>query len=477
MVDDLDDVGEIMTRPIDPSDPGSEAQADTQAERVARGQWTSRIGFILAALGSAVGLGNIWRFPFMTAANGGGAFVVLYLTLLVLVGVPGLYAELAIGRKTSLNAVGSFREAGRYGQYWKYAGILGVLAAMTVLSFYAVVAGWTIQYFLASFTGSYMGDPQAFLTGTIEGPRALLTHFVTMTIVAAVIAVGIANGIERAVTLMVPSLIVIGIGIAIYGFFLPGSGAGYAFYLQPNWSRLTNWASFKDIAVDAAGQTAFTLSLGQGALITYGSYLEKDTDLSEDGLWIAGGNTGVGLLGGFMVFPILGAFGLLGAGGGVATTFVALPAAFAELGLIGQALGALFFLALFFAAFTSAISLLEVPVSYVVDEWGVDRWRAAILLAEIIAGVGILAALDQDMLAFLDELAVNVMILTGLLLLTIYAGWFVPNLKEEVNRGSETLKVGGYVQFMLRYVTPVILAVLVIQNTPEFFMEAYHRFT
>lgn len=457
--------------PATPTEDAAEAATETAtAEDTAidRGQWGSRFGFIMAAVGSAVGLGNIWRFPFTTAANGGAAFVLLYLAMLVLVGLPGMLAELAIGRKARLNAVGSYREAGEQGDKWQYVGLLGVISAMTVLSYYAVVAGWTVQYFLGSFTGAYFGDPGTYLAGVLEGPAAIAFHMLFMATVAGVIALGVSNGIERVVKVMIPSLIVIALGLAVYAFFLPGAVEGYAFFLTPDFSAYSDPGNFVGIAVDAAGQAAFTLSLGQAAIITYGSYLDPDSDLSVDGLTIAGADTGVAILGGFLVFPLLAAFGNLETAGGPETMFLAIPEGLASLGIVGQSLGVLFFLALALAAFSSAISLLEVPTSYLVDEWGVTRWKASLLLAEFIALVGLLSAMDQDFLTFVDLLAVNVLILGGLFGLSVYAGWFMPDLKDEVDRGSESLQLGSFAKPMLRYVTPVILLGLLVVSLRDF---------
>jgi NSS family neurotransmitter:Na+ symporter len=433
-----------------------------------RGQWGSRFGFIMAAVGSAVGLGNIWRFPFTTAANGGAAFVVLYLAMLVLVGLPGMLAELAVGRKARLNAVGSYREAGDQGDKWQYVGLLGVVSAMVVLSYYAVVAGWTVQYLLGSFSGAYFGDPGTYLAGVLEGPAAIAFQLGFMALTAGVIAAGVSNGIERVVKVMIPALIIIAVTLTVYAFTLPGASAGYAFFLQPDFSAYSDPGNFVGIAVDAAGQAAFTLSLGQAAIITYGSYLDPDSDLSSDGLTIAAADTGVAILGGLLVFPLLAAFGNLETAGGPETMFLAIPDGLATLGLGGQILGVFFFLALALAAFSSAISLLEVPTSYLVDEWGVSRWRASILLAEFIALVGLLSSMDQDFLTFMDLLAVNVLILGGLFGLSVYGGWFMPDLEEEVNRGAEGFEFGGFAKTMLRYVTPVILFGLLIVSLQDF---------
>lgn len=450
-------------------DATAEVSADeTVAETGERDQFSGNLGFILAAVGSAIGLGNIWRFPFITAANGGAAFVLVYLGLLVVMGLPVLLAEIAVGRKAQLNAVGAYRDAGEQGETWKYAGLLGVVAALTVLSFYAVVAGWTIQYVLGSVTGAYFGDPGTYLQGILEGPSAILFQLIFMSLTAMVIAAGVSDGIENTVEVLMPALFLILGGLAIYAFTLDGAGAGYSFFLSPEWGIFTDYGSLPALLVDAAGQAAFTLSLGQAALITYGSYLGKDRDLSGSSLAVVVGNTSASFLAALAVFPMLASFGILGTAGGVETTFQALPAFFASLDLWGRVLGVAFFSVLAMGAFTSAISLLEIPVSYAVDEFGVERWKAAVLIAEAVALFGLLSALDQDFLTMADQIAVNLLIVTGIFLISVYAGWYFPDLKEEVNRGANYVKLGGFAQIMLRYVTPVLLLVLVLFSYYDF---------
>ncbi|MEM4781931.1 MAG: sodium-dependent transporter, partial [Halalkalicoccus sp.] len=365
-----------------------------------RETWATRTGFILAAVGSAVGLGNIWRFPFAVGQEGGAAFLLVYLLFVVLIGFPAILVEFTIGRGTDRNPVGALAALG--GRAWRYVGFLFVITGFTILSYYSVIAGWTIRYTIASLTGAYAGDPEAYFGVASVGWDAVAFHALFMIIVIGVIALGIRSGIELAVKFMVPAIIVLTVGLAAYAFTLDGASAAYSYYLSPDFGEIAaNWQS---ILPAAAGQAFFTLSLGMGVMITYASYLGEDRNLAEDGAIIIGFDTAIAFMMGLVLFPFLFTAGVDPGEGGPGTLFISLAAAFSELPA-GGILGAVFFGTVAIAALSSAISLMEVPVSYVIDELGVDRVTATLGVGGLIFALGVLPALDLSFLDLYDGLA------------------------------------------------------------------------
>lgn len=432
-----------------------------QPEVQERGAFGTKLGFILAAVGSAVGLGNIWRFPFSTAENGGAAFLVVYLVILFLIGVPVMFAELSIGRKGKLNPIGTFRKLSDGNPFWVGVGWLFVLTSLFIISWYAVIGGWVLRYVFASMGGTYFDDPAAYFDSIQSGPVALVYHLAVIFVVTGALAFGVAKGIERVAFIMMPILFVLAVGIAIWVGFLPGAGAGYSFYLRPDFGELG-----LDSLVDATGQAFFSLSLGQGAILTYASYLDKKESLTENGTIISIADTGVAILGGLMVFPALAAFGLLAGAseGGAGALFVSLATAFSQIGIGGQVLGTLFFVALFFAAFTSAISLLEVSISFVIDQWNIQRKKAAILMGLIAYSAGIVSALNPDIFALFAGSGTDIIVIAGGLLISIFAGWVMKDAVEELDRGG-VKGVGIVAIWMLRIPVPLVLAALLVYNT------------
>ncbi|MHB9286708.1 sodium-dependent transporter [Halobacteriales archaeon Cl-PHB] len=386
-----------------------------------RETWATRIGFILAAVGSAVGLGNIWRFPFLTAESGGAAFVVAYLLLVVFIGLPVMLVEFVIGRESKQNVVDAFPEIGKGS--WKFIGVIGAFAGFVILSYYSVVGGWVIQYIIASLTGAYAGGAGSYFGQAATGYNAIAFDFLFMAIAAAIVALGVRDGLEKAAKIMIPSVAVLLGILAIYGATLPGASAGYDYYLSPDLSTLTS--DVVGLLPDAAGQAFFTLSLGMGIMITYSSYLGEDRSLLNDSLIIVVANTGISILAGLVVFPVL--FTQLDepGGGGVETTFVGLAGAFSELPA-GGIIGAVFFFMLLLAALTSAFSILEVIVSFTIDAFDLDRVPATLGAATVIFLIGIPTAWDLDYLTLYDAIANNILLIGGGLLLAIFAGWAYP---------------------------------------------------
>ncbi len=421
-----------------------------------RESWATRTGFILAAVGSAVGLGNVWRFPFVVGEAGGAAFLVIYLLFIVLIGLAAILVEFVIGRHTDLNPVGALREFG--GSSWRYVGGIFVFTGIVLLSFYAVASGWAIRYTLASLTGAYMDDPGAYFGSISTGWETVGFQLVFMIFVVGIVAFGIRRGIELAVKVMVPAIIALIIGLIIYAVTLPDAGEGFAFYLDPDLSViLSEWHR---ILPDAAGQAFFTLSLGMGVMITYASYLGEDRNLAEDGGVIIGLDTAIAVAVGLFVFPVLAAAGAQYEEPGAGAVFVSLSQAFGDI-QFGAVLGFVFFFVLTIAALSSAISLLEVVVAYLIDEWGLDRKVASIAVGSVIFLVGIPTALDLDVLALYDALAANVLLLLGGIIMVVLVGWLQSEKAlAELEKGIDDIGPWGNV-WLWTVRGPVLLVLLI----------------
>ncbi|MFC6798750.1 sodium-dependent transporter [Haladaptatus sp. DYSN1] len=422
-----------------------------------RETWATRMGFILAAVGSAVGLGNLWQFPFKTATNGGAAFLIVYIGAVLAIGFPAMLAEFVIGRRTNLNTISAFKKLG-YGN-WRIVGALGLFTGFWILSYYSVVGGWVLRYLGGSATGAYFSAPGEYFATISMGPEALALHAVFMGITIGIVAFGIEGGIEKATKLMVPSIIFIMVGLAVFAF-ISDSGAAmeaYAYFLNPDLSVVR--ANFGDIVPFAVGQAFFSLSLGMGAMITYASYLGNDDNLAKDGLAIVFLNSVVGILAGLVVFPFLFAQGISPDTSGPGALFVAVAGALAELGAIGQVVGVVFFFVVLIAALSSAISLLEVVVAYVVDHYGVSRKPAAFAIGGVIFALGIPSALDTAWLGWFDTLAYKLLLPLGVLLLLLFVSWQLgQDARTELLKGmKDRTTFSGVWLWTLRFV--VVFAV------------------
>ena len=425
---------------------------------IPREQWATRIGFIFAAVGSAVGLGNIWRFPFQVGQEGGAAFLLVYLLFIILIGFPAMLVEFVVGRYTERNPVGALKEVGSGA--WAYIGWIFVATGFVILSYYSVVAGWTIRYTLLGLQDGYLADAAEAEGQFVElasGLDAILFHALFMAVVITIVAYGIQRGIELAVKVMVPAIIVITVGMAAYAFTLDGASEAYAYYLSPEFSVIA--AEWTSILPAAAGQAFFTLSLGMGVMITYASYLGEDRNLAEDGAIVIGFDTAIAFITGLIVFPILFTAGVDPADPGAGAIFVSLAAAFGDLTL-GWLIGTIFFGTVAIAALSSAISLMEVVVSYIIDERGVDRSRAAIGIGSGMFLLGIPSAYDLVLLDLFDLFADQILLVLGGLLLTVLVGWLSSDLAvRELERGIGDLgSIGTAWIWAVR--VPVILALL-----------------
>ncbi len=423
----------------------------------ARGNWNSNFGFIMAAVGSAVGLGNLVRFPKELANNGGAAFLVVYLVLLLLVGLPAILGEMSLGKISQMSPVNAFRKLGEgAGKKWAVLGFAGMMSATLVMFYYAVMTGWTLRFFFGSFVGGWFDDPTGYFGEVAYGPGAILWLAIVAAIVIFVVSRGISGGIEKVTSIIMPALFGIILLMVAYAWFQPGMGAGYSRIFKPDFGALTA----QNISA-ATGQVFFSLSLGQGAMLTYASYMEKKQSVTVNGGIIAAADTGVALLAAMMIFPTLAFTGLLtqyGDSGTFGMAFEAMPSAFVSMGGVGRYLGAIFFLGLFFAAFSSAISLLEVPVSVLVDNLKLDRWRATVIVGGIVYTMAVVAAVNEYWFELFDLIAVNVFIVLGVAAATIFAGWVAKGVAKELDSGLKS-RIGIYLVWMMRTITPVLILV------------------
>lgn len=447
------------------NEPSSVAHAGpehTDAPEFARELWKTRLGFVLAAVGSAVGLGNMWRFPYITSEYGGAAFVVLYILMTLVVGIPVMLAEFTIGRGTGRSSIGALRKVG--GRKWVPLSYLFIASGVLILSFYSVIAGWVTRYALVGMFTGFPRDTAAYFDSIASGIPAMGFHLFVMVATIAIVMGGIEKGIERASVVMMPALFMILIGLAIWAATLAGGGAGYAFYLTPSFADLFSPATL----AAAASQAAFSLSLGMGAMLTFASYLSRQESLPRESGFIAACDFGVAFIAGLVVFPVIFALGLQGVVGDstVGALFISLPSAFNEMGGIGRLVGILFFLALLIGAITSAISLLEVVVSAMIDEWRIPRKTAAVGAGTFITVLGLWPAADINALGAIDAVTANIFLPVGALAIAVFVGWVYKNPLEEVSHG-----VGAGVRpwltawiWLLRVFVPVLLAFILYSS-------------
>jgi len=352
-----------------------------------RGSWSGGGGFVLAAAGSAVGLGNIWKFPYLAGQNGGAAFIIVYLAIVFTIGVSVMLAEIVIGRAARRNPVGAFRRL--KGGAWPALGYLGVIAATVILGFYSVVGGWTLAYVWMMATGGVEAASagRVFDGFVTDVGRPILFHALFIAATVAVVTGGVRGGIERSCRIMFPVLLLILVLLIARSLSLPGASRGLVFFLAPDFSKIT-----PAVLNAALSQAFFTLALGAGAMLTYGSYLSRQASVTRAVLWVTALDTAVALMAGLAILPAVFAFGFDPAEG-PGLSFVTLPAVFASMPG-GAVFGVLFFVMLALAALTSALSLLEVPVAYVVDEFGLSRRTATIGGGLLAFALGVPASLS-----------------------------------------------------------------------------------
>ncbi|MDR2179105.1 MAG: sodium-dependent transporter [Synergistaceae bacterium] len=434
-----------------------------------REHWGSRLGFVLAAAGSAIGLGNIWRFPYLVGKNGGAIFILVYLVITIFIGLPVMLGEFAIGRAAQRSPVGAFR-ALNVNPFWGVIGWMGTLAGgFLVLSYYNVIGGWTIKYMVASFTGlmdsTATAEQSGAFFGTFIGEQGQVVAFQVLFVFVGMLIVwgGIGKGIERSCKVMMPLLFIIMLVLIARAVTLPGAEAGINFYLNPDWSKLKDPALY----LDALGQSFFSLSLGLGIMITYGSYIGKDEHLPSSSLWTASLDTLIALLAGFAIFPAVFAMNFE-PGAGVGLTFITLPAVFSKMPG-GAYVSFLFFLLLFFAAITSSMSLLEVATTFAMEKFSLKRSHAVWLTGIIVILLGGYSSLSlsgppkitfmgksKDFLDAVDYLCNNILLPVGSLLTCVFVGWFWldPAKKELTNDGEVACPWMGVWTWCVRFFAP-----------------------
>jgi NSS family neurotransmitter:Na+ symporter len=428
-----------------------------------REHWSSRSGFILAAIGSAVGLGNMWRFSYLAAENGGAAFVILYLAITLIVGLPVLLAELAVGRGAQRSPIAALRHFG--GRRWRWLGAVFVVTGFLILSYYAVIAGWTLRYAGMALLGGFDASIADHFGEVATGWDAFGFQVAFMAATIGIVAGGVKAGIERTALLLMPALFAIVCGLALYAFTLPGATDGYRYYLSTDFSKILSPAVLKD----AAGQAFFSLSLGMGAMLTFASYLGREHNLPNESVVIAGADVAVAFVAGLVVFPLIFALGLSQKVGAstVGALFITLPQAFAEMGGVGRLAGLLFFAALIVGALTSAISLLEVVVASTVDGLGWSRARAAWVMGAAITALGIPSAWSTDVLGAVDSVANNLFLLGGGLALSVFVGWAMKDPVAEVREGAEGVRWFFLWRTLLRFAVPLVLLFVLRYAVPD----------
>jgi NSS family neurotransmitter:Na+ symporter len=425
-------------------------------------------GFILAAIGSSVGLGNMWKFPYITGVHGGAAFFLLFIVCLLVAGLPILLAEMTIGRGGRGNAATSlYTLTGK--KYWGVFGLLSVVTAFLIMSYYAVVAGWTLHYTVESFTGILFqsgGDYKGKFESFAAGYMPLFWQAVIMLLSGWILARGVSGGIERFNKILIPGFLVILLVLMVRSLTLPGAGEGVDFFLKPDFSKLD-----AESALVALGHAFFSLSLGMGCMLTYGSYVEKGQSLGKATLAIGLGDLAYAFIAGLIIFPTVFSYGLK-PGEGVGLAFMALPAAFSQMPF-GFFFGGLFFLLLAIAALTSAISILEVPVAYAMHKWRWSRKKASVYVSVLCFLVGIPSALSvggilgsfqaggKTIFGWVDFMTAYVLMPIGGLIVTLFTGYAWKRAGEEAGLTGFWYRVW---MFLLRIVSPVLIVLIFLYS-------------
>ena len=438
------------------------------------GEWSSRTAFILAATGSAVGLGNIWKFPYIAGENGGGAFVLIYILCVLFIGIPIMLAEVYLGKRGRLNPIASIKyiaDKENRSKNWKVIGLLGITAGILILSYYGVIAGWTMAYAVRTAFGTLnnidaVGAASMF-TNLISDPERLLAwHTIFSIITAIVVAKGVKSGLESAVVRLMPALLVLLLALVIFSAIEGDFYSGLKFMLYPDWSQVT-WTT----VLIAMGQAFFSLSLGMGALMVYGSYLSSEISIPETCVIVASLDTLVALLAGLAIFPIVISSGLeMTQGPGL--IFQTLTVAFGAMPG-GQLFGTLFFILLIFAAWTSSISLIEPMIIWLIEKYNITRLRASIIAAGLawVIGIGTIVSFNigSDIKLFnmtifelLDYLTSNILLPMGGIIITVFVGWLLSkeNIDSELQIKSNILRSSWY--FSAKIIAPIAVIIVML---------------
>lgn len=432
-----------------------------------RAQFATRLGVIATTVGSAVGLGNMWRFPYEAGNGGGGAFMLLYILFILLLGIPVICAEFVIGRETRSNVLGAFKQL-KTSRFWQIIGYIGILSSLMILSFYSVVAGWTIEYFVQSIVGNISSDVNFHeqFVGFTTGWRALLWTVVFLLINLLVIIRGVRKGLERMSNIMMPLLFIIIIIFCINSLTMPGASQGLDFLFRPDLSKFS-W----NVVLSALGQAFFSLSIGLGCMLTYASYFNDKTNIVRSAAATAGLDTLVAILAGIMIFPAVFTFGMSPAEGPT-LMFEVLPRIFSM--MPGGAIWAtLFFFMLFLASLSSTISMSEISITFLTEQGRLSRSKACIVCTAIALFFGSLCALSfgplerLNLFNLFNNISSNVLLPIGGMLISIFVGWILDRgvLRRQLTN-NESIRVPMFklIIFCLKFVAPVCLAIILIMG-------------
>lgn len=433
-----------------------------------RAQFATRLGVIATTVGSAVGLGNIWRFPYEAGNNGGGAFLLFYILFILILGIPVVCAEFAIGRAGRSNIFGSLKKLGGSGA-WRFVGYIGIVASLMILSFYSVVAGWTLEYFVQSVRGA-LAEAQDYhvrFESFASGWRCVFWTVAFLLVNFLIVKRGVQRGVERMSNIMMPALFLILIVFCINSLLMPGAGEGVRFLFSPDFSKIT-W----EVVGNALGQAFFSLSLGLGCMLTYASYFSQKTRIIRSATTTAALDTLVAIMSGVMIFPAIYTFGMSTDQSGPALVFEVLPNIFQQM-TAGPVWSALFFFMLFLASVTSTISMSEISISFFAEQWKLSRGKACWINLLIALTFGVLCALSFGPLSSLDMFSIfnnatsNVLLPLGGMLLSIFAGWVLDRkvLRAQLTNGGPHRKMAWHlVVFCIKYVAPAGLAVILVMS-------------
>mgnify|MGYP001405472778 FL=1 len=440
-----------------------------------RDSFGSKFGVIAAAAGSAIGLGNIWRFPYVVGENGGGAFLVIYLAFIFGIGIPVMMSEFVIGRTSQRNPYGAFKKLAP-GKPWYLVGIMGVVAAFTILAFYTAVAGWTLEYIYQSIINGFAGKSTAELDTMFETFRAgsfrpILWFAIFMAMTSWIVVSGVKNGIEKYSKILMPILLALIIVLCIRSITLPGAKAGLTFLFKPDFSKITT-----DTILEALGQAFFSLSIGMGTLITYGSYISKKENLVNTAVNVSMADTLIAVLAGVAIFPAVFAFGIEPSSG-EGLVYKTLPNIFQQMPG-GYLFSLMFFILLGVAALTSTISVLEVIVAYFSEELKITRKKATIIAAVSVSFLGVLSTMSWGALAevkifgnhifgILDFISANIFLPVGGLFIVTFVAWYFGyrNTKEELSNGG-ALKANylPVYMFIIKFIAPIAITMVFLNG-------------
>ncbi|HYQ58376.1 MAG TPA: sodium-dependent transporter [Draconibacterium sp.] len=440
-----------------------------------RDSFSSKFGVIAAAAGSAVGLGNIWKFPYIAGVYGGAAFLFVYLAFIVAIGLPVMLSELIIGRSSRKNAFGAFKLLAP-NTPWRYIGILGVAAAFLILSFYGVVAGWSLQYVFLSIENGFSSKSPDEITNMfstlISSPvKPVLLQLFFMLLTAAIVIVGVQKGIEKYTKILMPLLVLILIFLCVKSVSLEGAKAGLVFLFKPDFSKLS-----ADGILSALGHAFFTLSLGMGTLITYGSYIKNDNNLINTVIDVTVADTVIAILAGVAIFPAVFAFGIAPSEG-PGLIFITLPNVFHQMPG-GYIFSILFFVLLSVAALTSSISILEVVVAYFKEEFNMGRKASTILATFLISILGVLCSLSMGVLSpytflglnifdLMDWISANLLLPIGGMFIALFIGWYFgrKKVKQEIAQGGSLSGIFlATFMFLVKFIAPIAIAIVMLNK-------------